>query len=67
MARYEYTKRFIDFEKGDKVRVINRKPYEQGYGLQDYGEIYQVMHDTVVVLFDNSVAINMDRNDIMLV
>lgn len=66
MPRYEYTRRFLDYEKGDKVRVINRKPYEKGYGLKDYGEVYQVMHDTVVVLFDTGVAINMYRNDIIL-
>ena len=66
MAKYEYAKRFIDYEKGDKIRVINRKPYENGYGLKDYGEVYQVLHDTVVVLF-GGVGINMSRDDIMLI
>lgn len=58
-----------DYIKGDKVKVINKEPYENthgGFGLQEYGEIYQVMQDTVIVLF-GSVGINMSRNDIELV
>lgn len=67
MPKYEYTRRFIDYEKGDKVKVINRKPYEKGYGLRDYGEVYQVLYYTVVVLFDTGVVINMKREDIALI
>ena len=50
--------------EGQLVRINNYQKY--GAFAREYGEVYQVMHDTVVVMFDN-VGINIAKEDIRLI
>lgn len=50
--------------EGQKVRINNYQRY--GKFAKEYGEIYQILHDTIIVLFDN-VGINIAKEDIRLI
>lgn len=50
-------------KKGNKVRIAN---YEKYHNAKQYGEVYQIMSETVVVLF-GVVGVNISKEDIRLI
>jgi len=52
------------YMEGQKVRINNYQRY--GKFAKEYGEVYQILHDTIIVLFDN-VGINIAKEDIRFI